>query len=64
MVRVGGEVKKYTKIVSKRILKEERKTAWRRYNAQRKWGHERKHSGKNRKIEKKEKKEKRRRGYK
>jgi hypothetical protein len=31
-----GEVKKYTKTVSKRILKEERKTAWRRYNGQRK----------------------------
>jgi hypothetical protein len=42
-----GEVKKYTKTVSKRILKEERKTAWRRYNAQGKWGHERKHSRKN-----------------
>jgi hypothetical protein len=32
-----GEIKKYSKTVSKRILKEERKTAWRRYNAQGKW---------------------------
>jgi hypothetical protein len=37
---VGGEVKKYTKIVSKRILKKERKASLKSYATQRKWGHE------------------------